>query len=123
MIIHGRHCAFLVLFRVIIREHVELLLGRLEYFVIVGYFVLLINPLPNGKLESFIKHRVQPVRVCRRIPSAIVYEMLREEDLSWLQLGWPCGLLLFLLSVPLVCKECWHAESNFLPVIGWWLLH
>ena len=87
MIINGSQGAFLVVFGVIIREHVELLLGRLEYFVILGSFVLLINPLPNGKLESLVKHRVQPVRVRHHIPSAIVYEMLREEDLSWLQLG------------------------------------
>jgi len=86
MVIHGRHGAFLVIFGVIIRDHVELLLGSLEYFVILGSFVLLINPLPNGKLKSLIQHRVQPVHVCRHIPSAIVYEMLREEDLSWLQL-------------------------------------
>jgi hypothetical protein len=86
MITNGRRGAFLVLFGVIIREHVKLLLGRLEYFVILGSFVLLINPLSNGKLESLVKHRVQPVRVCRHIPSAIVYEMLREQDLSWLQL-------------------------------------
>jgi hypothetical protein len=58
MIIHGRHGAFLVLFGVIIREHVKLLLGRLEYLVILGSFILLINPLPNGKLEGLIKHRV-----------------------------------------------------------------
>jgi hypothetical protein len=78
MIIHGGHGSFLVLFRVIIRQHVELLLGRLEYIVFIGSFVLLINPLTNGKLESLVKHRVQPVHVCRYIPSAIVYEMLRE---------------------------------------------
>ena len=86
MIIHGRHGTFLVLFGVIIREHVELLLSRLEYIVFIGSFVLLINPLPNGKLESLIQHSVQPVRVCHHIPSAIIYEMLREQDLSRLQL-------------------------------------
>jgi hypothetical protein len=58
MIIHGRHGPFLVLFGVIIREHVKFLLGRLEYIVILGSFILLINPLTNGKLEGLIKHRV-----------------------------------------------------------------
>ncbi len=86
MIIHVGHGAFLVFFRVIIREHVEFLLGRLEDIVIGGSVILLINPLPNGKLESLVKHRVQPVRVRHHIPSAIVYEMLGEQDLSWLQL-------------------------------------
>jgi len=86
VIIHDSRGAFLVLLRVIVREHVELLLGRLEYLVIFGSVFLLINPLPNSKLEGLIKHRVQPVRVCHPIPYAIVYEMLREEDLSWLQL-------------------------------------
>jgi hypothetical protein len=84
VIIHDCRGAFLVLLGVIVREHVELLLSCLEYLVIFSPVLLLINPLPNGKLEGLIKHRVQPVRVCHPIPSAIVDEMLREEDLSWL---------------------------------------
>lgn len=106
ILLHGRPGQFFVVLGVIIREHVELLLSRLEDIFILGSFVLLINPLPNGVLESLIKRRVQPVRVCHGIPSAIVYEMLREENLPRLQLRQPCGLLLFLLSVPLLCKEC-----------------
>ena len=106
MIIHvGGHGAFLVLIGVIIREHVEFLLGRLEDVIIGGSVILLINPLTNGKLESLIKHRVQPVRVRHQISSAIVNEMLREQDLSWLQLREPCGFLLFLICVPLLWKQ------------------